>query len=182
MSYPSRGFTLLELLVVLCIIFISASLSVSAISLVSKHRAEAIVADLVHLLAAARQTAVSKKVVTTICPSNDGVRCEKNWSYEIIAFEDRNNNKIRENNEPIISNKSALPSTHQLTWRSFQNKPYIQYSSVGYTLSHNGSFVLCDKSSVRVLIMNKMGRVRHGQDRDGDGNQEMANGKVAVCK
>ncbi|PID44284.1 MAG: hypothetical protein CSB48_02335 [Proteobacteria bacterium] len=181
-----RGFTLVELLTVVAILAIAGVLAVPSLNdLINRYRADSIIQSYALLLGSAREEAVKRQVTTTLCPTTDNRSCHSDWNSGVMIFSDTNGNALLDLDDSVIYSRSGLHENYSLEWKSFYQKPYIQFLPMGYTLRHNGTFVLCPANGnplfARLLILNKPGRVRPGQDKDGDGVQEKPNGKPVQC-
>lgn len=187
MLQKSKGFSLLDLLLTVSVVFLISFIGIPSLTnTLNKYRADTIISNLKRTIQFSRDRAATHNVVITICPSTDQRECSKDWAQGIIVFYDHDLNKKVSAKEKILHYQPPIPDEYNLKWRSFQNKAYIQYSPLGYTLSHNGSFTLCPENGnlefARLLILNKAGRVRQGMDTDGDGIQEKPSGKPVECK
>jgi type IV fimbrial biogenesis protein FimT len=187
MKNTSQGFTLIELFIVIAIAGILFTTAVSSFSsLVKRSNVSSQINQMVGLINLARETAVAKNTITTICPAAvTESQCGRNWSSGVMLFKDNNLNHQLDPNERIIKRLEALPNGHKLTWRAFQNKNYLQFSPSGFTRYQNGTFRYCisgdDLSFNRALIINMAGRLRQSQDSNEDGIFEDSNKKPVIC-
>ncbi len=154
-------------------------------SYITQAKVTAGINQLAGLIQLARQSAVSKNQVVTVCPSSDGINCSRDWRQGQILFTDNNKNHVIDENDQLIKALPALDKNHNLTWKAFQNKKFLQYSPAGFTRSQNGTFRYCvDGENLkynRALIINKTGRVRISKDESGDGVHEDREGKQITC-
>lgn len=186
MNNINKGFTLIELLIIISIIGILFGIAMpNMYNLITKTKVSSRVNQLSGMLMLAREYAVDKNVVVTLCPSSDGRLCSGDWSLGQILFMDMNRNHKKDDEDQIIKILPKLPEKHKITWRAFQNKNYLQYSPTGFTRSQNGTFRYCvvgnELSFNRALVINRSGRVRSSQDINGDGIHEDREGEPVLC-
>ncbi len=179
------GFTLIELLCIIAIFSITFSFAFPGLRyFIEQNKSTAFANNLVSLVNTGRQTAISSGEITTFCPTEDQLVCTKDWSKGAMVFRDKNANMKVDNNDKVIRVMAPI-SPSRLFWRAFQNKQVIQFSPLGYTRSQNGTFTYCgnpdDLATARILIINKSGRARPGQDNDNDGIYEQPNGGLPKC-
>jgi len=135
----------------------------------------------------ARQTAIFKNSMVTICASRDGLSClsRKYWKEGVLVFIDRNANRVINNEDKVVKFYKSEFEDINITWRAYQNKSYIQFKSDGWTNNQNGTFRFCfiNKSAEynRALIINRSGRARLSFDSNGDGVHDGADGKNIAC-
>ncbi len=128
-------------------------------------------------LALARSEAVKRNHHVVICKSRDQQHCttKGSWRQGWIIYEDRLPNRKRDDDEPLIFAKSALPDAVRLNYAAFRSSNFIAFRATGITKT-NGTFTLCyhqNADSARALILSKSGRVRFSRIR--------ANGRPLRC-
>jgi type IV fimbrial biogenesis protein FimT len=180
----SRGFTLIELLTTLVIVAVFTMTAIPSFKhIYQASKSTAVINQVVGVTRLARNTAVTKKTTTTLCPSIDGVTCSGEWMDGVILFTDMNTNSQVDGNDQVIRFYQPWIDTGYLNWRSLRNK--IQFSSTGLPKGTVGSFVYCpnDQNShyAKVMILSFQGRIRSGQDRNQDGINETGNGQNISC-
>ncbi|HEX7768587.1 MAG TPA: GspH/FimT family pseudopilin, partial [Dokdonella sp.] len=101
----SRGFTLVELLMVLAIVAVLATVAAPAFGLViGRSQARAARNLLETSLNQARITAVNRGGNVVVCPSRDGERCARAtaWHGGWIVFADGDHDRSRTADEPLL--------------------------------------------------------------------------------
>lgn len=182
------GFTLIELIVTLSIIVIVMQYGVHNMKdFVLRNTMTNYVNNFVTMQHLARQTAIFKQSLVTLCASKDGENCltKKYWHEGMLVFIDHNGNIKLDGEDVIVKFHKSEVSTITMSWRAFQNKSYLQFSSNGWTNSQNGTFRFCfvngDTKYNRALIVNRSGRLRLSYDKDNDGTHEDASGDEIIC-
>ena len=118
MSSYTRGFTLLELLISLAIfstVMMSALPSFS--SYLERQRQHSIIDQVSHSWRSVRTQAVYKNSNITLCGSNDGIHCQRDWSEFLLTFTDDNHNNQAEPNEilQILPIRRFTPLSRRLS-------------------------------------------------------------------
>lgn len=112
MNTRSKGFTLLELIIIIAILAISMAFAAPALStLISNERISSSVNDFVAALQYAKTEAASRVNPVTICKRNtdgDGCVAGGDWSAGWIVFSDPNGNASVDAGEPVLLRHEAL--------------------------------------------------------------------------
>ena len=186
--YPSaHGLTLLEMLVALATSVLLVVLAVPGLgSTLRKNQSEALVNELVRLLAYARSEAVTRGRTVTLCHSSDGLRCVGQWEQGLLVFADLNEDGDFNGDDQVLRQTSFKPGLGTLQLRSFPNRQYVQFVSAGFTNKQNGSFTWCpadqDLELAQQIIFIQSGRTRLARDTNGDKIREGADGKPLSCE
>lgn len=175
-----KGFTLAELLACVAILAILAGMSASHFSsLQEKQHATATINQLGAALQLARANALSQRRRHTICPSADGKECGDDWSKGLLIHTGTDPDP-----DTIVTFYPRIGAGN-LRWQGFGNGKTIQFQGNGFLLVQNGTFIYCPKKEdarlAKALIINKSGRVRIADDRDGDGIVELSSGQPVHC-
>lgn len=154
----SRGFSLAELLVSLCLLAVLASLATpSLIQLVQRNRQDNLRHSLTSHLRATRSEAIALARRIELCGSSTGQTCDSAWEKGWLIRDPASNTRLR---------YSPLSSGENLTWvgASLASQS-ITYQANGTTVSNNGRFILCnaDRRVAWQLVINRQGRVRHNE-------------------
>ncbi len=180
-----KGVTLLELIIVMAIIAVSITLAIPSMKAFTvKNRITAQVNTLALAIRMARESAIMKNYIVTLCRSADQLQCGGNWHDGMILFADKNRDHLFNGSDTLIAGFENFPAGDVIFWRSFQNRQYLQMSPRGTTRYQNGTFTYCPKEGLeyaRGIIINAAGRVRFSKDKDGDGIDEGADRRPLRC-
>lgn len=164
------GMTLFELLITLSISTLTLGAGIPFIAgIISTNRVSGQVNALRGALALTRSEAIKRNQHVVLCKSADGKHCTRSgqWTQGWIVYVDRNHNRRREIQEPLLRLHDKLANGHRLTYRGFGSRHYIVYRPTGFT-QMNGTFTLCAPNAPersRALILIKTGRVRLSKTR-----------------
>ncbi|PPC76338.1 hypothetical protein C4K68_15940 [Pokkaliibacter plantistimulans] len=177
----SQGFTLTEAMVTLALFATIATFAAPSFSdLMIKYRIKAQTDQLYSALYTARIHAVDSRHQTVLCPSTDGFSCNTSWEHDWILFEDRNENKQRDTDEPLIS---TLSGSHPSISTSYHVR-HVAFSRAGST-SNFGTFTICppDRSAdkANAVILSISGRPRYAVDSNNDGIKESGKNSNISC-
>ncbi len=180
------AFTLIELLITIAIVgILSLVVAPSFSDFQAKERRVVAINKIIGGIRYTRSLAIRTQRVATMCPSLDSITCDRNWNLPIIIFVDLNNDRKRQNNEPLKKTLEAVNSLDRLKWKAFRNSNSLQFLPSGITNHQNGTFLYCPKISrndlSKGIIMTKMGRTRLSKDANKDGVQEGAQGRALLC-
>ncbi len=160
----NQGLTLVELLMVVAIIGILLSSGLTHYrEFAAKHQATVVVNWLISTIHFARYNAAKDNITVTLC-ALEGEYCTRNWHRGLNIFADSNQNGRLDNHEKLIASLKPTAAAGSILWRSFGNKPYLQFTSMGYTNFQNGNITYCpkDRSSRfrRQIVITVQGRPR----------------------
>ena len=181
-----KGMSLLELLVTLGILSVLLGLSMPDIKeLVQSVSADTTLRKLATAIQLSKTTAITNRTTVTLCRSADGLKCGGNWQDGVLIFTDRNRDRTINEDDRLVRHVTFPNSKGHIRFRAFQNKQYLQLTSLGVTHSQNGNFTYCpfsgDSRLARQLIVNRTARLRFAQDNDGDGIKEDSRGRPLNC-
>lgn len=174
-----HGFTLIELLISLAVIIITSTIFVNSLYELRKSlEAYATITRLEHFLKTSKTNALLNHQSLTICGSS-GTYCDNQWSKGLLLLKDNNRNGVVEENDQVLSYVPLNLTTATLNWQGFGGSR-ITISHTGTTFASNGTFYYCpieaDSRYIRQIVINRGGRVRSSQDRNGDGIHENGRG------
>lgn len=182
-----RGFTLVELLVVVAIALIIAQAAIPGFSgLLKDNQNTTRINDLNYALALAHSEAITRDSTVILCKTSDGRSCDESgtdWDKQWMVFEDLNDNGDLDaaNNEPVLRLFESGPEDQTLKFAPAR----VSYDGSGIATDGAGStFVLCDDrgaAHAKGLIINAIGRIRQADDSDRSGIVEDANGEDVDC-
>jgi len=183
----SRGITLFELLLALSVVSVLGAISLPNFrSLAQSISGEVTLRRLANAVQLGKSSAITQGTMITLCPLSDGPECGRDWHDGLRIFSDVNGNRRVDPQESIIRQIGFPESNGRLRFRAFQNKQYLQITSLGITRNQNGNFTYCpisgESSFARQLIINRTARLRFAQDSDGDGIREDSRGRPLDCE
>ncbi|ALO46776.1 GspH/FimT family pseudopilin [Pseudohongiella spirulinae] len=150
---PTKGFSLLELMLCLTIISVMVLLSLPGLPVTQQSRQSAIMDSLADLLSLASSEAIRHRQSVTVCAWGHK-QCGNNWGAGAMIML----------NDKILMEKRWQIAPGSLSWRSFSGSQVLEFTPDGILLYQNGSFGLCpaDPSSTasQQLIINSAGRMR----------------------
>jgi len=151
-----RGFTLMELLLCLCLISIIGFFSLTYLPpLYKKNHVEAISADIKTAIHAAKLQALvmGKTLVLTRLPDT------KDWSRGMLLFEDNANHQFTPDIKPLYQWHWKSTGTH-VSWHGFRSSEYLLFATDLNSCVTNGFFTIQNNGQLVKLIVNRVGRVR----------------------
>jgi type IV fimbrial biogenesis protein FimT len=165
---PSRGFTLLELLMVVAVGAIVLGLGIpSFMDLIARNRMTTQVNELIANLQLARSEAIKRRVEIVLCPSTgddeDNLVCaeQTSWDTGYIIFPDRNDNRDRDPASEELLRVVEGSADAAVTITGNHNGNHITYDAEGASRGNAGTFTLCDTSNSadpRAVIISPVGR------------------------
>jgi type IV fimbrial biogenesis protein FimT len=182
----SMGLSLLELLIVVLVLSALLGISLPNLSiLMQKTQGELTLRKLANAIQFAKSSAITKNSIVTLCRSRDGIECGGEWRNGVLIFTDTNADR-EINGEDLLLRYITFPNAvGSINFRAFQNKQYLQLTSLGFTRNQNGNFTYCPDSGIATLasqlIINRTARVRFATDTNNDGLKENSRGKPIRC-
>jgi type IV fimbrial biogenesis protein FimT len=157
-----QGFTLFELIVTIGLATLVLTLGLPSFGgIIANHRLRVEVNALFHAVHLARKESIVRRRVVTLCPTRDGLACERDpdWSSGWMMFvnRDRNGDSQRDPDEPILQHFAVDPAT-----RIVANRMSFSLRSTELRAT-NGTFIFCDRAqraAPRALIISYTGRPR----------------------
>jgi type IV fimbrial biogenesis protein FimT len=161
--FQHRGFTLIEMIVVLSIIGIVLGIAIpSFTSFIRSNRLTTTANDFVSALTLARSEAVTRGVTVTMCKSASLSACVTtgNWDQGWVVFMDPNNDGAIASTADILRVHEALSGNATLI-KTGSETNRISYAPTGFpSMLVTGTVTLTIGSSVINIILNNTGRVR----------------------
>jgi len=167
----ARGFTFLEMLVVIAIAAVLVTIAIpSMASMMKSIKLSSASNSFLSYLHLARSEAIKRNSRVVLCKSADGLSCTHSggWEQGLIVFHDANDNGALDVGETIIVRAEALPSTLKLVG-NLNVARYVSFAGNGATKLVGGAFqagtlTLCHASlsagEGRQIILNAVGRPR----------------------
>ena len=161
----SQGFTLAELLIVISIVSILASIGAPDLqTMLQNNKMVALTNELLTALNYTRSNAVTRGSSVSICKSNaTQTNCENSatWGTGWIVFEDSNNNSSVDGDETILNVYESQENNLRLNHNN--NKNRVVYNNQGFSSGYAGTFLICDSrgnSAKRGIVISNTGRTR----------------------
>lgn len=170
----SRGFTIIELTIVIAVVAIAMSLAVPSLSQ-ARHLNEVkrVQSSLFDALNTARTEAITRSNSVTLCASSNGLDCDGNWTGWMVFQGPLPTGSV---SEPLL--------VRLLTGVDVQTSATaITFSSLG-TVSQTFLATLCDPldAQPRAVHVSILGRPATSQDFDGDGlHDSPVDGSSLTC-
>lgn len=166
LSHPTRGLTLIDLLIVLAIIFITAGLGLPSFSsLLDENRAHNFTQQLSRHIVFSRHYAASYGSAVTICPLKNG-KCINDWQHEITIFVDHNLNRRFNDKDKLLKVLDSPPKHDTLLYPRRGITFRADGSINGF---QSGTFRYCprfkDSQFSLGLVINQAGRSRYRQQK-----------------
>jgi len=182
-----RGFSLIELMVVVAMIAITVTLAVPAFQTSSANQKIASTKKSIRsTLANARTEAVSRGFSAGICASSDQSTCGADWSGGWISY--LNLDGVSGYNSATDELLAVYPAVSAAVTVSYSQGAALEYSSQGFLSGNAGDFVFCytDEADpavpvyARALLVGASGVVRNSVDSDNSGVYEDSGGDI-IC-
>lgn len=185
-AHDHNGHTLIELIAVLCIGVILASIAVPALSSAMRGiQSQTVLNSLAAAYQLARNSAVTYRQPVVFCARLDDNHCGDDWRRGTLVFADPDNNREHSEDERLVAIVAAPPAGSQLVMKAALNKQYLRFMANGMLENTAGSLVYCPAKGkaqdARVMIFTRNGRLRFGADLNGDGILENAEGQPLSC-
>ncbi len=156
MSVRKRGFSLIELLIVLSIIAVIATFGIiSFTSFQQKAQAQLLQSQLLRAIQLTRNEAILRHELTLLCHSRDQLTCSGNWQDGFI---------VKTTERVIYGFQSSFSEKGILHWRAFpRGREQLEFLPTGFPHAENGSFWFCAANALYpawAIMLNKAGRAR----------------------
>ena len=161
-SKPASGFSLIEAVTVIALAAIGLVVGVPSYrGMIERQRTSSAMHLLAAHMASARNTAISYRVPTVVCPSDraGGCRSDGDWSQGWLMFFDKDGNRQPDAREDILRDENA-PIHPSLRIVSSKGRPELRYLPDGRSGGSYLSLRLCrDDKLLGVVIVNDVGRI-----------------------
>lgn len=177
----STGVTLVELLVALAVVAILLTVAVPGFrSMWREIQASQLIDAYVHALRIARSEAVSRRIPTAVCQSDQLGQCTRNgdWATGWLVFQDLDadgdcasagDGVCADGGRVLIAHRPNLAGFDFLPNGNPEESGYVSYGPSGFAIGQNSTFSLCDRqggAAPRAVVLSLMGRVRVGGAED----------------
>ncbi|SHL31053.1 GspH/FimT family pseudopilin [Halomonas caseinilytica] len=151
------GLTLLELCVVTGLLAFTVAWTAPRLDgFMARNEVTSDVMRLKEVLATARNAAIVRRTVITVCPSRDGRRCSDDWTMPLSILQGEVDLPPSQRTLLGRRNASQVPA---IAYR-LDHRP-VRYQPTGHATGHNGTFRLCGRRGEGAsVIVSNFGRVR----------------------
>lgn len=140
MRTRTRGFTLFELLITIAIIIIALSLAWPGMQpVIDSARTRSSVSEVNSAFRLARQTAVERGQIVTVCAIDEKGACGEDWNHAISVFLDPDNERALDSNEQLL--RTVQTPDHTGFAARPAHMPYYQYDLMGEIRGATGGHV-----------------------------------------
>ncbi|MEI7784918.1 MAG: GspH/FimT family pseudopilin [Betaproteobacteria bacterium] len=161
MSTPAAGFSLLELMVVLGLTLILATLALPSLrGLLVRWTLESEAQSLLDDLRYARTQAIVRGQAVSICPSVDGLGCagQADWGRGWMIFLDADASRVAGAGKPVLRQHQPDPSVQTITSNGSSSRAGVTYQPTGAARAAGQSLRLTAGSSLRLVCISMQGR------------------------
>lgn len=185
-----RGFTLIELMIVLVIVALFASISVPAFQdTISRNRRLTALDSTLAMLSTARTAAVTRDARIALCPSSNQISCSGSaWEGGIIVFVDDGagtgmpGDLSLSGSEEILAVSTQISGGVTIRTANFTDTDGIGFAAGGMA-DQRGTLVVCGQPDAPAvaIILNISGQPRLASDDNGDGSVNDDQGNSVSC-
>ncbi|MBT0586070.1 GspH/FimT family pseudopilin [Alteromonas oceanisediminis] len=178
----THGVTLIEMMIAIAVLaIVLLSVAPDMRFMLAKHRMISELNSLSSLLQMTRFLAIDNQRSATLCPARDLRTCEfTDWNLPKIVFSDSNNNKVRDNDEALLSAINRSASGVTVTGP----KKTIRFLADG-VVGSPATLLLCPTRTEprlnRALVISLQGRIRTSKDANNDDIHEVSAKKPVPC-
>ncbi len=182
----NKAFSLPELLFTLALLAVLSSFAVPSLDrLLTEQRSASIINQLIMRIEVARKQALLRGQTLTLCPGQGSCLGRDDWIKGALLFVDREADGKMDASDELVRTFPPLDASGRIQWRSFGNRPWIQFRPNGLTPYQSGRLTYCPSDGnprfARQVILNTAGRTRLASDQDGDDIVETSKGQPLSC-
>jgi type IV fimbrial biogenesis protein FimT len=152
------GYTLIECLITLFCIAVLATLAMASNTAWLNHHQSSLTIDkLVHDLKFAREQAILRHSIVSVCPSIDQNTCSSAtaWPLGYLVFVDPTGKAIFNG-----SHEKLIGATLMGSGTLSNSRQYVQFDANGFTRGSNSTFNYALNETIQKIIINLQGRIR----------------------
>ncbi|WP_051303221.1 GspH/FimT family pseudopilin [Psychromonas aquimarina] len=138
--YPVKGFTLLELIIVLIISMLLITIGIPGFqTLIQNNRLTSVANTIQHHLLFARNQSFSLINYVTVCPLDANQVCTNNWINGIDVFTDADQDYLVNNNDVLLKTGEPFNANDQLVFP----RKNVTFTPDGQITGSSGNFRYC---------------------------------------
>ena len=178
-SFPSKGFTLIELIIALLIGVIVTALSAPMGNMLKSNQTSSVAYEFTSALNYARSEAIKRGNKVTVCLTITGNKCEghadinkqKVWDTGWMVFSDLNGNgKFNPGQDKILRVHGPIPDGYTLRSNA---RVRVTYKPIGISPGYMDSWTVCAPGArpgfTKGIVVAYTGRVRFARDTNDNG-------------
>ena len=157
-----KGFSLIELLVVMALLVILAGIGVPALwSLQQQFQVRSVSQQLQQFIHATKAAAIGNNATAVLCKTDftEPLMCSDDpvdWNYRWLIFVDINNNRQPDGDDELLTVAQQVPDQCVIK----ANRQRIIFKANGLINSSSGTFTVVCGDYQRSVVINFLGRVR----------------------
>ena len=141
---PHRGWTLVECLTATTIIALLAGTAVPQLNhWIADTQQRNTLRAILSACRLARDVALSRRQIVTLCSSSDLIQCDQHWGHQLIVFTDKNKNEAVDAHDEILK-IVQLPEQYCLELHASANKQFLQFKPSGLSNGTAGNIHFCE--------------------------------------
>lgn len=171
-KYKQNGFSLVELIATLAIAAIVLTVAIPSFqATIQNNRKTTATNELATAFQLARNSAISRRIIVTVCKSSDGATCRTgngsgDWSQGWMIFTNPDSDTVLDPGEELLRIHGALKGVTSFSGNN-NVVNQVSFSPQGLARGSNGTITYCDSRGADLagaLVISVSGQVRHAVD------------------